>query len=247
MKGSNVVQTVEMTVENHKCGPYACRSYQSADPAFLIIQPVGDHDIGILDDQIDWMTKNTTDAFHLTAVKVNDWNNDLSPWEAPAAFGEQGFGQGAAETLSFIEKDLIPELRDHYGIRKDAPVILGGYSLAGLFSLWSAYQTDSFCAVSAVTPSVWFPGWIEYASSHAPQTEIIYLSLGRKEEKTKNRLMSGVGDCIRKQDHLLSEQEHMKHVLEWNEGNHFREPDIRCAKGLLWCMRELKNAITKST
>ena len=222
-----------------KIGDYECRSYQSGNPEFLVIQPVGDHDINILEDQIGWMKAHTPNVFHLTAVRVDNWNEELSPWEAPAAFGDRGFGQGAAETLAFIEKELIPEVRQHYGISEEVPVILGGYSLAGLFSLWGAYQTDAFRAVSAVSPSVWFPGWIEYAGTHAPQTEAIYLSLGNKEEKTKNRLMSRVGDCIREQDRLLSEKDCIKHTLEWNEGNHFREPEVRMAKGLLWCMKEL--------
>lgn len=222
-----------MKIKDHECW-----SYQSRNPEFLMIQPVGDHDSGILDNQIEWMTKSATAAFHLVAVKVDDWNEELSPWEAPAAFGDQGFGQGAAETLAFIKDKLLPEVRQQYGIQEDVPVILGGYSLAGLFSLWSAYQTDVFRAVAAASPSVWFPGWIEYAGTHVPQAEAIYLSLGNKEEKTKNRLMSKVGDCIREQDRLLSEKDSIRHILEWNEGNHFREPDIRLAKGLLWCMKQ---------
>ncbi len=28
-------------------------------------------------------------------------------------------------------------------------------------------------------------------------------------------------------------------VLEWNEGNHFRDPSGRCAKGLLWCVNSV--------
>ena len=36
------------------------------------------------------------------AVKVNDWNLDLSQWAAPAVFGEEDFGGGAAKTLEFL-------------------------------------------------------------------------------------------------------------------------------------------------
>ena len=36
----------------------------------------------------------------------------------------------------------MPEVRAKYAISPDAPVILGGYSLAGLFSLWSAAQVQ---------------------------------------------------------------------------------------------------------
>ena len=54
------------------------------------------------------------------------------------------------------------------------------------------------------------------------------LSLGKKEEKTKNQVMASVGDNIRKMYELLSGS--MDIVLEWNEGGHFNEPDIRTAK-----------------
>ncbi|MBR5999098.1 MAG: hypothetical protein IK043_01490, partial [Candidatus Methanomethylophilaceae archaeon] len=37
--------------------------------------------------------RSLTDAdFSLAAIRVPDWNSDLSPWEAPAVFGEVPFG-----------------------------------------------------------------------------------------------------------------------------------------------------------
>ena len=64
--------------------------------------------------------------------------------------------------MAFIEKMLIPEIGRRYGLEeniKDIPVILGGYSLAGLFALWSAYQEScavKFAAAAGMSPSVWF-------------------------------------------------------------------------------------------
>lgn len=40
--------------------------------------------------------------FGLFAVKVDNWNADLSPWQAPAVFGNEAFGDGAAHTLDVI-------------------------------------------------------------------------------------------------------------------------------------------------
>ena len=36
------------------------------------------------------------------AVKVESWNRDLSPWPAPAVFGNESFGDGAAALLREI-------------------------------------------------------------------------------------------------------------------------------------------------
>ena len=68
----------------------------------------------------------------------------------------------------------------------------------------------------------------------------IYLSLGSREEKTRNPVMATVGDRIREAYQLLREQ-NVNCVLEWNEGNHFKDTEIRTAKGFTWCIQELRN------
>ncbi len=72
--------------------------------------------------------RKTADDFRLLAVKVKNWNLDLSPWNAPAVFGKEGFGGGAAETLAAVLDLCSDGSRQYY---------VGGYSLAGLFALWA--------------------------------------------------------------------------------------------------------------
>ena len=62
-----------------------------------------------------------------------------------------------------------------------------------------------------------------------PKTGRIFLSLGDREDKTRNPVMATVGDKIRELDSFLA-QEGFDCVLEWNEGNHFKDFDIRTAK-----------------
>ena len=133
---------------------------------------------------------------------------------------------------------FIPQVRKRYG-REEVPVILCGYSLAGLFALWSSCQTDSFRSIAAVSPSVWFPGWIEYLKDHQVKTDYVYLSLGDREEKTKNKVMATVGSCIRETEDILKERG-IGCLFEWNEGNHFKDPEKRCARGIISCIRDLK-------
>ena len=115
----------------------------------------------------------------------------------------------------------------------------GGYSLAGLFSLWSAAQVDDFAAVAAVSPSVWFPGWADYADAHPVLARAAYLSLGDREEKSRNPVLASVGDAIRREDARLSERG-VRHTLQWNVGNHFQDAEKRCADGFAWCMAQRK-------
>lgn len=136
------------------------------------------------------------------------------------------------QTLSFIIQELFPDQKH----AQDEKFYLAGYSLAGFFALWAAYQTDLFCGIAAASPSVWYPGWTDYALGHTCRADNVYLSLGDKEEKAGPPIMRTVGDGIRKQYDLLSGQG-IRCTLEWNKGNHFREPDVRTAKGIAWLLK----------
>ena len=220
------------------CGK-KCILYLNENTEYILIQPVDENDISVLDNEVKHIEENTDRNFSLVAFKIEDWNSELTPWEMPLLRGKGNFGDGAAGTLEFIKNDLIPSLSEYISTEnKEIKYILGGYSLAGLFSLWSGYQTDIFEGIAAVSPSVWYKGWIEYVGAGKPLSEKIYLSLGDTEEKTKHQILSKIGDNIRKQHEILEKSENVKTVLEWNEGNHFKNPYIRTAKGFLWVMNK---------
>ena len=190
----------------------------------MLIQPVDGHDLELLEKEISQIQKAAGRDFMLAAFKVNDWNKDLSPWKAPAVFGNEDFGEGAEDTLKEILNYCTDSSKTYY---------LGGYSLAGLFSLWAAYQTDIFSGVAAVSPSMWFPGFDELMKKTEIRCRNIYLSLGNKEEKARNPVMATVGDKIRWAEEFLKGQG-INCILEWNEGNHFRDSDLRTARGFAW-------------
>ena len=176
-----------------------CFLYGNPQPSHLLIQPVGAQDLsGGLEKEVACLKKMAGEDFLLAAFEIRNWNQELSPWEIPPVWGTEAFGNGAAETLDFILRDLLPELKRRFSLSSELPVILGGYSLAGLFSLWAAYQADVFSGIAAVSPSVWFTGWMEYALSHPIKTSRIYLSLGDKEERTKNQTSENCRRHIRK-------------------------------------------------
>ena len=198
-------------------------------PQILFIQPVDEHDTALLDAEIEAM-RDCALPFALAAFAVKDWNRELSPWEAPPVFGKLPFGGMAEETLSFVLDRLLPELRTRLGA--DTKLCIGGYSLAGLFALWAATRTDAFSGIAAASPSVWFPGWMDYVKANPIQAKAVYLSLGDKEERAKNPVMAAVGDCIREQYALL--QPNHTAALEWNPGNHFQDSEKRIANAFCW-------------
>ena len=218
-------------------GGRRCCIYEFGTPVALLVQPVDDHDIAVLDSEAEHIERLAGGrGFVLAAFKVNDWNADLSPWEAPPVFGDEAFGSGAQETLEYVTRELLPALEAGGAM----PVYLGGYSLAGFFSLWAAYQTEIFDGIAACSPSVWFPGWIDYAEARTVKAPFVYLSLGDKEEKARNPVMRTVGDCIRRQEEILSGDPGCREcTLEMNQGNHFKEPDLRTAKGFSWLLQKM--------
>lgn len=224
-----------MKKEETIIGGRSCTIHTDTASEFLLIQPADKHELELLDKEIEHIKSLTETPFVFAAFEITDWNSELSPWAAPLIFGNEPLGSGAGETLAFLEDTLIPKLTEQYSLNKNIPVILGGYSLAGLFALWAAYSSDKFNSVAAVLPSVWFPEWIDFIDKHSPAAKTIYLSLGKKEEKTRNKIMAAVGDNIRRQYEKLKFLD-IDVTLEWNEGNHFTEPEIRTAKGFAWCI-----------
>ena len=230
----------EKTIHGKKCF-----IHENGISDTLLIQAVDMHDLELLDREAQLIGELAPQTpFTLAAFLIEDWNAELSPWEAPAVFGDEPFGSGAAQTLSFITDRLLPEINGTYQSNRQKRLFLGGYSLAGLFALWSAYQTDIFCGIAAASPSVWFPHWKSYISSHNISASQVYLSLGKKEEKTRNKVMAAVGDNIRFQHELLCKADNAERcTLEWNEGHHFADSELRTAKGFAW----LLNGLTRST
>ena len=198
------------------------------DSKTVLVQMVDDHDLEVIESEYQHIRSLAPGKdLCLLTVKVNDWNKDLSPWTAPPVFGDVPFGDGATSTLSSL-LDELPKTKE---------LFIGGYSLSGLFALWASCNCPIFKGVAAASPSVWFPGFVDYTKTNTPQTGAIYLSLGDKEEKTRNPVMATVGTAIRQLHDIFTEKE-IPCILEWNEGNHFRQPDLRMAKGFAWLLNQ---------
>ena len=186
----------------------------------------------------------------LIAYKVNNWNDDFSPWEAPPAFGQEGFSGNGQETLEWLINECIPYIESECnGYIKGTEQVLRfctGYSLSGLFSLWSYYESSAFDGAVSCSGSLWFPGWLDYIEKKSDRIKLlekinyVYLSLGDKEEKTRNRMMATVGDNTRIQHNkICAGSDKIVSILEWNKGGHFSEPDMRVAKGIMWLCSQL--------
>ena len=200
--------------------------YGNPEADTVLIQLTGEHELASLENEVREIEKRTSKEFRFIATKVENWNDDLSPWKAPAVFKTEDFCGGASKTLENIIALCADKNRKYY---------IGGYSLAGLFALWAACQTDIFLGVAAASPSVWFPGFIDYMKTYKMKSQNVYLSLGDREEKTRNPVIAQIGNCIKEEYRCLLENG-INCILEWNKGNHFKEADIRTAKAFAWIL-----------
>lgn len=176
-------------------------------------------------------------AFTLASFGAEEWNRDYSPWEAPTADGKC-FGGGGKETLQ--------RLKEACKGFSGQEIYLVGYSLAGLFALWSLYECEDFSGAACCSGSLWMDGWEEYAKSHALSHPCkVYLSLGGTEERTDNPLLSKVGNRTRMQEKLLKYDKNALTVtLEMNSGGHFANHNKRLAKGIAWLLHQNKREET---
>ena len=171
------------------------------------------------------------------AVSGFEWNVDLSPWKASAVFkGEPDFGAGADAYIEQLTNEIVPEAIREHGINPGA-VYIAGYSMAGLFALYSLYKTDYFNGAASCSGSLWYPGFIDYvrAKDFAGTPSKVYLSLGDREAKTRNPVMATVEDNT-KAAAALYKGKGVDVVLEMNKGGHFDEPALRTAKGIAWLL-----------
>lgn len=215
------------------------------NPQLLLLQPVDSHDLEELETEVNTIRAHTDIPFRLVAVHIRKWNEELTPWPAPPVFGKIPFGDGAEGTLREL-LSILEKQRQQLGWDPSASlrrVVLGGYSLAGLFALWAGTQ-EPFGGIVAASPSVWYREWLGYAATHPSRSAHVYLSLGDREHRSKTPIMATVNDCVNRQRDLLVAQG-VDATLEMNPGNHFQDNGIRTAKGFVWAMNRLRDSAKK--
>ena len=175
--------------------------------------------------------------FTLVAISDLGWNHDMVPWDSPPAFKNADPCTGGADDyLRLLTEEIIPTAE-----KKIAGVPcwrgIAGYSLAGLFALYSIYQTDVFSRVGSMSGSLWFPGMKEYIFSHEPKRrpDHMYFSLGDKESKTRNTVLQSVQQNT-EEIHAFYQSRDIDTVLQMNPGNHYNHAAERTAAGIIWML-----------
>lgn len=169
--------------------------------------------------------------FDLIVISGLEWDSDMAPWNAPAISRDDIPCTGGADKYLAIMKKIIDKVEES----KPSPLWrgLGGYSLAGLFAIYSFYQSDLFSRAASASGSLWFPGFLDYIKTHdfIKKPDILSLSLGDKECKARNKALK----CVEK--NTLDALDYYKNLglncqFQMEVGNHFSDCTGRLARAI---------------
>lgn len=179
------------------------------------------------------------DRFGWTVVSVDgiDWNRDLTPWPAKAVFrGQPDFGGGAGAYLRELTGEIIPAVEEDL---QPCARIIAGYSLAGLFAVYAALETDLFQAAASVSGSMWYPGFAEYAEQKEGAPKLAYFSVGDREKLGRNAAFHSIEGCTQRICNSFAERG-ARTVFELNPGGHFNDAEERMRRAFDWLNMNLK-------
>ena len=104
-------------------------------------------------------------------LEISDWDRFLSPWKMENPFQRREAFRGEGDVTLSELLSLIPEVEKN---RKYRSRSLIGYSMGGLFSLYSSTRTDLFPLIATVSGSLWFEGLKDYLKqSHKPMALLL--------------------------------------------------------------------------
>ena len=176
--------------------------------------------------------------FTMITIADVDWNNNLTPWKADAIMkGQDPFGGMADAYVLRLTDSLLPNSLKGLKLTPKA-IYMAGYSLAGLFSLYSLYKTTAFKGAACCSGSLWYPGFAEFVESNdfMRKPERLYLSLGDKESNTKNKVMATVEENTNRIYEFYKKQG-IETEFEMNPGGHFDDHAERLAKGIAYLLK----------
>jgi len=177
--------------------------------------------------------------FNLVSISNLHWDAELSPWPAGKIISKSDNFNGEADTLlQVLTQQIVPQVEEMMGWRPSARV-LAGYSMSGLFSLYTAFNTQSFTDIVSASGSLWFPDIVNYVDEHNPSSTVrcAYFSIGDLESKTKHPYMKTTETNTQTIAKIL-QNKNVETFFELNPGNHFKESTLREAKGIAWVLRQ---------
>ena len=259
LEEAGAVQLVqELQIAGLCCMVVLPQDYESGLQRYPVLYVNGE--IPIIEVMTELRKAGVSPGFIILSVKPDSWNDDFTPWSAPAFRKGETAPQGRAKDyIRRLTEEIKPYMDANYRTKPEpAYTALSGYSLGGLTALSSMYLTNCFGWICSLSGSLWYDGFCEFVEEERPlrQDVNVYLSLGKKERLSRNPRMGKVAECTEKVRQTLEAQLGRPQAektgkaggqngtdergrvgevcLEWNEGGHFHETAKRFVRAILW-------------
>ena len=155
---------------------------------------------------------------NIVAISEMDWNNDMTPWKAPAV-KEGEFGGRASQFLDRLKGDIFFNLESSLQIRNPKRYLIG-LSLAGLFSVWAGIMKPLFEGVASISGSFWYDGFAEWILKQEDLNCVrFYISMGEKAKETKVKRFANIEEDTMKVVETLM-RKGAEVAFEVTEGGH---------------------------
>ena len=184
-------------------------------------------------------------AFILVGIYSNERIHEYTPWPAPALGDrfEAFKGQGK-EYLLFIEQQLMPYINANYKVLKGSRyTAIMGYSLGGLISMYSAYQTTAFGKIASISGSYWYKDMVRYIEENEliNKEAKVFMSYGSQEGCKKQNIQKQAVPCAQKVNQLLREKLIYKEafICYTDDGGHHEYADLRYQRALVWLAKSI--------
>lgn len=176
--------------------------------------------------------------FTLVTISGLTWNHDMAPWDIPPISPKDAPCTGGAEEYLRLLSDEIVPAAERFVLGQVLWRGLAGYSLGGLFALYSLYHVELFSRIASISGSLWFPDFQEYVFSHEMLNppKHLYLSLGDRECRTGNPFLKTVQERTEKICDFYRTKG-IDTAFEFNSGNHFKNAIQRTALGIAWILK----------
>lgn len=231
----------KQTIGGRDCALYLPAEYESGR-RYPVVYINGTDELQDIVDILEPHFEKECVSFIIVNTETVNWNDDLTPWPAPALTKKTGAFGGQADAYLDVLVSAIKPYIDHHFNTKPEPedTTLMGYSLGGLTALYALYKYGVFGKIGSLSGSLWYDNWLDFMASHQPLNTAakVYMSLGTKEQESKNVRMAAVGKCTEKAADILEGQlrDQSNLIFEWNDGGHFTEIPRRYCRALLWLM-----------
>lgn len=195
---------------------------------------------GFAADALPVIKAQTKVPFSLVTITLSygEWSDLLAPWSTPKGWPQYVACVGdGPQYLHTLTDQIIPRAEKY--LNKPGRRMMAGYSLAGLFALWSMFETNLFDRIVSASGSLWFPGFQKWFLEHTDEIknrpESIYFSSCEEEYFTDNKYLSPVKPTTEAIRSWCSENG-IENVFILDPGNHYEDVIPRTAAGIVWSL-----------